>query len=267
MSTKLSTSPRPGRKILPHFTLLWLDVFCLLAWAVLLLQYWYTGRITLLLHPNYAGLTACTGVALLVMGGWKGWLLRKKKLLLTPQHKTLFPPGFGSGLLLVVALIGLAIAPKAFASSVALQRGVTDSTFLLRGVSINEKLQPQAFAVATAPESRSLIDWIRTLTVYPEPDAYAGQKASVQGFVTYDPSFPDDYILITRFVITCCAADAYPVGLPVKLTQQNRADYPPDQWLEIKGVMMTETLANQRRLVIAADQIQAINEPTNPYDY
>jgi uncharacterized repeat protein (TIGR03943 family) len=67
-------------------------------------------------------------------------------------------------------------------------------------------------------------------------------------------------------VITCCAADAYPVSLPVKLTQ-SRDTYKPDSWLEIEGQMITESLAGKRQLVIEAKSIKGIDEPKNPYDY
>ncbi|NJO66452.1 MAG: TIGR03943 family protein, partial [Leptolyngbyaceae cyanobacterium RM1_405_57] len=69
-----------------------------------------------------------------------------------------------------------------------------------------------------------------------------------------------------RFVITCCAADTYPVGLPVKI-EGSRSTYPPDTWLRVKGSMITETLDGQRQLTIQASQLEEIEEPENPYEY
>ncbi len=37
-------------------------------------------------------------------------------------------------------------------------------------------------------------------------------------FVVQLPQLLDNYLLISRFILTCCAVDAYPVGLPVKLS-------------------------------------------------
>jgi uncharacterized repeat protein (TIGR03943 family) len=162
-------------------------------------------------------------------------------------------------LLLATAILGLVFNPRVFASQTAIQRGVTDSLTLTRS-------QPQAFHSSRRPEERSLIDWVRTLNVYPEPDAYTGQKAKVQGFVIHLPELSKEYLLLSRFVITCCAADAYPVGLPVKLPpgQQN---YPPDIWLEVEGQMQTEDLGGKRQLTIQANSIQKIPEPKDPYAY
>ena len=117
------------------------------------------------------------------------------------------------------------------------------------------------------PEERTIIDWIRTLNVYPEPDAYADQPVKVSGFVVHMPDWPDDHFMIARFVLTCCAADAYPVGLPVSLTPlgnlcQNRM--PGWRWL---ATMQTGTLSGKRQLVIGSPAITEIPEPRNPYEY
>ena len=84
----------------------------------------------------------------------------------------------------------------------------------------------------------------------------------------YPPNLPENYIWLGRFVLTCCAADAYPVGLPVLLPENTfRTIYPQDSWVEIEGQMITETLNNQRKLTIKANSIKRIQAPKNPYDY
>jgi uncharacterized repeat protein (TIGR03943 family) len=249
------------------FWLPWLDVIAIVAWGVLLLKYWLTDRLNLLIHPNYAWLAIAGGVGLLFIGGLKAWTLlptlSQRRDAAIPvqniQHLSLFPPGWSSTLLLLTAILGFLITPRAFVSQTALQRGVTDSLTLTRA-------QPQAFRASSDSASRSLIEWVRTLNVYPEPDAYTGQKVKVQGFVIHAPNLPEQYFLLSRFVITCCAADAYPVGLPVKL-KESRKDYPADTWLEVEGQMITEELAGKRQLTIQPKSIQKIPQPKNPYEY
>ena len=175
------------------------------------------------------------------------------------QHITLFPPGWSTALLLGTAILGLLITPSVFSSQTALDRGVTDSLLMTRS-------KPQEFQIAKKPEERSLIDWVRTLNVYPEPDAYTGQKAKVQGFVVHPKEMPDNYMIISRFILTCCAADAYPVGLPVKLST-SRSEYKPDSWLEVEGQMITEIIGDKRQLTIEANSLKPIPQPKNPYDY
>lgn len=242
------------------FLLPWLDVLAIAAWGILMLKYWLTGKLNLLIHPNYFWLVITGGLGLLVVSGLKALeLLQQRRRTKATAHITLFPPGFSSALLLTTAIIGLLFTPRVFASQTALQRGVTDSLGATRS-------QPQAFRSSIRPEERSLLDWVRTLNVYPEPDAYAGQKVKLQGFVIHPPELPPEYLLLSRFVITCCAADAYPVGLPVKLTASRQA-YPADTWLEVEGKMITENLGNKRQLTIQASSLKQISEPKNPYDY
>ncbi|NET36398.1 MAG: TIGR03943 family protein [Cyanothece sp. SIO1E1] len=264
-SNRSSQSSRKRRRFLlwGH----WLDVLAVIAWGVMLLQYWFTGKLNLLLHPDYMWLANVAGIALLTLGGIKGRQLfkaRRNQILQAqlselPRHFTLFPAGLGSGLLLGTAIFGLLFTPRPFASQTALARGVTDTL-------VRTRSQPQQFRVNARSEDRSVVDWVRTLNVYPEPDAYTGQKVNVQGFVIHPPGLPESHLLISRFVITCCAADVYPIGLPVKLAV-NRSTYPPDTWLQVAGEMITETLDNQRQLVIEASSIEEISEPKNPYEY
>jgi Predicted membrane protein len=109
---------------------------------------------------------------------------------------------------------------------------------------------------------------VRLLNFNPEPDTYIGQKVKVQGFVIHPPKVAEQYLWIGRFIITCCAADAYPVGLPVKLPpNQTRAAFPPDSWLEIEGETITAELQGKRKLTIQASSLKPIPEPKNPYDY
>lgn len=243
----------------------WLEILAIIAWGILLLKFWFTGQLKLLIHPDYFWMIVVTGIALLFLGTLKAAEQLAQQLRphignsSSTGHITLLPPGWSTLLLLLVAIAGLLITPKVFASQTAIQRGVTDSITMTRS-------KPQAFRTSTQPEKRSLVDWVRTLNVYPEPDAYTGQKVKVQGFVVYPPDLPEQYLLISRFVITCCAADAYPVGLPVKLTE-NRKSYIPDSWLEVEGKMMTETIGGKRQLTIAASSLKKIPAPENPYDY
>lgn len=260
MAKKSSNSWLP--KIAP-----WLDAVAILGWGFLLLKYWSTGKLYLLIHPNYFGLTVGGGIALVILGVFKVWQLLKSYrgngqpfASSAVQHFTLFSPSWSSSLLLITALLGIFITPKVFASHTALERGLTESLPVTRA-------QPQEFRTATKPEERSLIEWLRTLNVYPEPDVYNGQKVKVTGFVIYPPELSEQYFWISRFIITCCAADAYPVGLPVKLSTGTRLEFPVDSWLEIEGKMITEEFNGQRKLTISPSLIKMIPEPKNPYDY
>ncbi|MGF1534928.1 MAG: TIGR03943 family protein [Elainellaceae cyanobacterium] len=236
----------------------WLDIAVLLSWGLLLLKYWVSGQIYFLLHPNYIWLAIAAGFMLVVLGLWRMLQrLSSRQRSQQSQHISLLPRRWNIGLLLAIAVFGLVYSPRPFTSDIALQRGVTDTLTLTRS-------QPQTFSVSQNPSDKSLLDWVGTLNVYPEPDAYEGQQVEIDGFVVFPPDLPEGYLMISRFVITCCAADAYPVGLPVKLPSRIS---PPaaDQWVRVSGEMGSESLGGQRQLVIQATQVVEIPQPKNPY--
>jgi uncharacterized repeat protein (TIGR03943 family) len=248
-----------------------LDIAAILTWSLLLLKFCWTKEINLLLHPDYVWLAYSAGFFLMGLGLFKAVQLvgrafnRSSRRAARAQaraaeaipHFSLFP--FGSALMLGVALFGLNFTPQPFASQAALDRGVTDTLTLTRS-------QPQSFRSQSRPEERTLTEWVRTLNVYPEPDAYKDQKAKIEGFVIHVKEQPDDFLTLSRFVITCCAADAYPIGIPVKL-KGSRSAYAPDQWLRVEGKMATQTLNGKRQLVVVATDLTKIPKPDAPYEY
>lgn len=234
----------------------------------MLFRYWLGGKLLLLLHPDYAWLSNLAAIVLLLLTVSKALKIGTELFGKRPKaangsnpdqgHITLLPASLSSALVLGVAVFGLIYTPQAFASQTAIQRGVSESITLTRA-------QPRRFVRAAAPEERTIIDWIRLINVYPEPDAYEGEAVSVQGFVINPEEWGEEHLMVSRFVLTCCAADAYPVGLPVQLPAGE--SYPVDSWLEVRGQMTTETLDGRRQIAIAPTAIETIEEPKNPYQY
>jgi putative membrane protein len=232
-----------------------LDILAILGWGILLLKYWLTGQLKLLIHPNYFSLVLATSIVLLLLA-----IFQIKQLLQPSSLKSsLFPARWGSGLLLLTAILALMINPTILTSQTALHRGIRESLPLTQ-------TQVQHFHVNSKPEERSLIDWVRTFNAYPEPDAYIGQKAKIKGFVIHDTQLPPNYLLAARFIITCCAVDAYSVVIPVKL-ETTRDTYPSDTWISVEGEMIAETFSDSRKIVLKAHTIETIPTPSDPYDY
>jgi uncharacterized repeat protein (TIGR03943 family) len=243
-----------------------LDGVMLLLWAAMLGRFIVTGQLYLLLHPDYAWLAYLALVLMTLMGLGRLWQVwqstkspRRQGAPRSQEHIALLPRQISSALLLAVAMFGLLYSPRPFTSETAFQRGITDVLGQTRS-------RPERFVLSGAPEDRTIVDWVRTLNVYPEPDAYTGQAIQVSGFVTHIPTWPENFFMISRFVLTCCAADAYPVGLPVSLPVGTPRPQ-PDTWLEVSGSATTETLDNKRQLVIGSPALTEIPEPRNPYEY
>ncbi|NJL45322.1 MAG: TIGR03943 family protein [Leptolyngbyaceae cyanobacterium SM2_3_12] len=258
------TPTAPSRR--PSARLAWqaiLDGLMLLLWGIMLARFAITGKLYLLLHPDYMWLSHMAMVMLLGLGGLRlvqvGLSLagpRRRSSPRSQEHIALLPRQLSSGLLMGIAIFGLIYTPRPFTSETAFQRGITDVLGQTRS-------RPQRFALGGASEERTIVDWVRTLNVYPEPDAYTDQGVKVTGFATHMPGWPDDKFMISRFVLTCCAADAYPVGLPVELPAGTPRPE-PDSWLEVTGKMQTATLDNKRQLVVGSATLTPIPEPRNP---
>ncbi|WP_206070382.1 TIGR03943 family protein [Nodosilinea sp. P-1105] len=261
--------PRRRRRLPKSQRLPWqaiVDSLVMLLWGLMFLRFAVTGQLYLLLHPDFMWLAHLAMVILLVLGlarlvqVWN--MVRQtqpQETIRSQEHFALLPRRLSCGLLLAVAMFGMVYTPRPFMSETAFQRGITDVLGQTRS-------RPERFVLSGSPEDRSIVDWIRTLNVYPEPDAYTGQGVKVSGFVTHMPDWPSNMFMITRFVLTCCAADAYPVGLPVELPEGTSRPE-PDTWLEVEGTMQTDTLDDTRQLVIGSPTLTEISQPRNPFEY
>lgn len=236
-----------------------------LFWGALLLKYWLSGQLRRLIHPNYTGLVAVSGGLLLLLGLVHLWQQRRKPQPLDEVAglaANLLSKKFAAGLLVGTAIAGLLIPPGTLGSQAALQRGLGSALPVTR-------LQPQAFEIATNPARRSLVDWVRTLNAYPEPEAYRDQAVRIEGFVMRLDTLPADVVLLTRFIVSCCAVDAYPVALPVVLPPEtDPEDFPNDSWARVRGTMGATTSGDRpRQAIVRADAIVPIPTPRDPYSY
>ncbi len=107
-------------------------------------------------------------------------------------------------------------------------------------------------------------------TLYDEKDSLDGQRIRLVGFVSPDPNSSGDTFLLTRFVISCCAADGRPIkvvvrGAPMPLP-------PSDTWLSVVGERVPpERTADGRVIesrlpVFTAQSVARIREPRQPYE-
>ncbi len=88
----------------------------------------------------------------------------------------------------------------------------------------------------------------------------AGRRVVMTGFATPNP---DGGWWLTRMVIACCAADAYPARIAVR-----GADAPPaDAWVALTGTWVEGTGSDDGLLIpaVAADAVEPIARPASPY--
>ena len=87
----------------------------------------------------------------------------------------------------------------------------------------------------------------------------AGEEVRFVGFVARDMSAPSDELLLTRYVVTCCAADASVVQVRVVNARPGVAD--PDEWIEVTGLIYPIG----REVIVDARSIRHVARPERPY--
>lgn len=138
----------------------------------------------------------------------------------------------------------------------------------------NREVNLTAMTSVTAPSSdgrinlqvgeKTIVDWLVEFQ-RAEPATFDGEKANVIGFVYRDERFGEDVFMVGRFILSCCVADASPVGLIVRWPQA--AEIPADQWIEVEGHFEVGTFEGLEMPFLVADDIKLIEPPSNPYLY
>jgi uncharacterized repeat protein (TIGR03943 family) len=117
-------------------------------------------------------------------------------------------------------------------------------------------------AVPGGPVDLSLKDFAGR-AVYDPGRSLAGAPVRLVGFVTADAR--GGGFLLTRFIVTCCAADARPVRVAIRGLAP---PWPlPDTWLEVTGTWRPErrSAEDARPPVLDATGLRPTLAPANPY--
>ena len=157
---------------------------------------------------------------------------------------------------LVVPLLAVAAVPDADLGSLAASRKSTGS-----GVSAAEALSPEAGEpvvnpsfrdIAYAQESRGYADAIGLRD---------GTDTTLVGFV--DGAGPPGTFELTRFYVSCCAADAIPYSVAVEPPAGEVEALDDDRWAQVEGILELRG----DRFVLVAERLRLVDEPDDPYLY
>lgn len=87
-----------------------------------------------------------------------------------------------------------------------------------------------------------------------------GTGVKLVGFVTHPKRGPEGTFSLTRFYVSCCAADAVPYSVVIETNE----DFEDDTWLEIEGTLAVDRSAGFFVRPTAVDETE---KPKNPYLY
>lgn len=97
------------------------------------------------------------------------------------------------------------------------------------------------------------------------PKDFDGRKIRVKGFVYKDEELKENQLVLSRFLITHCIADANIIGLIAEFNQAS--EFEQDTWLEIEGTLEVTTFNGIELPLIKANKWTVIQEPVEPYIY
>lgn len=220
-----------------------------------------TGRLELYIHPRYVVFT----VIMAVVGG----AAAVAAFLLVPgpadhDHDHGAPRSrvrtavsvAASAALVVAAVVALLVLPPA-----ALTSATADNRDIAGSTALSDADTTQL--VGGDSTTFTVKDWATLLRQGLGDDFFLGKPAAFSGFLvaTEDP----DVVYVARFLVTCCAVDAQPLGVPVLLPEW-QDDFAADDWVEVAGSFgPNPDAASTEPIVLVPSAVTGIDQPAQPY--
>lgn len=234
----------------------WSGVVLVLIVSIATLWLFFEGTLNWYIHPRYewfalimAGFGAVMSIAALAKrtGAHHAYTSRRSWIA-------------QGGLLIIMLVITLVIPPAALTTITATQRVVNSAASSVSGARESAILKERGDYT-----NFTIKDWVSLFAQSNDPALYEHKSVKVSGFVT--PSSDRDVYFVSRFLVTCCAVDARPIGVPV---------YDPgwqdklsaDQWVEVSGVLAANPhQSSGERTVVIPNYTHKIKQEADPYVY
>jgi putative membrane protein len=155
----------------------------------------------------------------------------------------------------------LVLPPRTLTNSTVTQRALNSSTVASDAAPDQELLGTSDFSTL------GVKDWSQLLAQTTDPTFFTSKSVDITGFVSADPDDPEDVFYVTRFVVTCCAVDAQPVGVPVYQPGWS-STLQKDEWVRVTGPFASNPSAGSRQpLAVMPQGVQQVDQPADPYVY
>jgi uncharacterized repeat protein (TIGR03943 family) len=161
-------------------------------------------------------------------------------------------------IMLIPLLIGVLIPAKPLDSSAVSAKGLTTSSPLISSDSSSKLFE-------TESEQRNILDWVKLFYFEKDLNPYIGQQASVVGFVYFDNRLPEGQFFVSRFILSCCAADGYAVGMIVEWP--DASSLKQDMWVQVMGPVDAVSFDKGISPLIRAEAVDLVPQPDQPYLY
>ncbi|MBF4613995.1 TIGR03943 family putative permease subunit [Curtobacterium sp. VKM Ac-1376] len=163
-----------------------------------------------------------------------------------------------------VTVAMLVLPPTTLSARTAQQRSVDSAT--LSNATGSEAAVSLLGSEGVDTSEYGVKDWAALIRQTTDTTALVGKQVELSGFVV--PGTNGSFTL-TRFVISCCAVDAQPVGLGVVTDDDGAGSAPEEgQWVTVRGALAANPdQSADARIVIKAAKVTEIAQPKDPYEY
>jgi putative membrane protein len=261
----------------------WRGVVLIGAISGLTLVFWFSGQLSFFIHPRYNLFTVVMtsiAVVLSLLALVVSSKVRRPSIGHTsgdghahehdyddndgvdvPSNRLGRVTAVSAAVVSAAALVALVILPPATLSTVTVENRAINQAALgdIQGV----------FASAQSGEEATFLaftvrEWAGILRQTQDPAFFQGKPVDVVGFVVADRDNPGTFF-VTRFVVSCCAVDAQPVGVPV-FEPGFEQQFAPESWVRIVGeFVISPDPASSHPLVLRPFEIIPTEQPRDPY--
>lgn len=243
-------------------------VILLIALGLFLLSRLLNGTLSFYIHPRFNVLILFTAVGLTLLG--IGYAIQQRRQAAhmhehDHEHDHAHSHDVSWAGLLLLALpvvLGLLVEPRPLGASALQNREINVGNGSL--VSASAPDGSELNIIANAGE-RNILDWLYLFQRSTNPASFNGEEAHVVGFVYRDERFGDTQFMVSRFTISCCVADAAPIGLIVEWPET--AVLTADKWVEISGTLRAGSFNGVAMPVLVAESVTPTEAPSQPYLY
>jgi uncharacterized repeat protein (TIGR03943 family) len=246
-----------------HYPLL--QALLLAGLGLYLIEKLWSGAVFFYINERFLPLIVFGAVAALALAAGAAWRWLRPE----PEHDHHAPdpdhaparlPVWTVALVGLPLLLGLAVPARPLGASAIDSKGLNTSGGALLTVAGGPAVQ-----LEIAPDQRTVLDWVRAFNYADDPAVFTDQPADVIGFVYRPAGLGPRQFMVSRFIVTCCAADASGVALLVEWP-----DAPAlveNDWVRVRGAVRVAELDGRPIPLVQAASVEPTEQPEHPYMY
>ncbi|MGO4889972.1 TIGR03943 family putative permease subunit [Anaerobacillus sp. MEB173] len=258
--------------------------FVLLLFAVFIFVLHETGEISRFINPNYIYFSQIASVLFLFL-----FFIQVTRIFtsLEHDHSQCGPWGcnhdhgnvgrlslraiIGYGIIIVPLVTGFVLPYKDFGAAEAQKRGVSYSVHHDHGELRDHEFFPQEkdiLKIIDEPvlnfDNINYANYLTAITTYPE--GFVGKSIELAGFILEDDFHVNTKrMVITRFLVTHCVADAHAAGLVIE--DGFSLGMKENSWIRLIGKLDVQKEDELLIPIIKVDSWEEIDLPLDPYIY